>query len=89
MGLLVWIVVGLTLGWLAGQVIKGRDYSAMADIVLGMLGGLVGGWLLGRLLDDAERRRATSSMTPGRSTSLKPSGRPAGLQQGRLPACDS
>jgi uncharacterized membrane protein YeaQ/YmgE (transglycosylase-associated protein family) len=49
MGLLIWIIVGLIAGWLAGQVMKGGGYGAVADIVLGMLGGIVGGWLFGVL----------------------------------------
>ena len=49
MGFLVWIVVGLIAGWLAGQVMKGGGYGILVDIVLGILGGLLGGWLFGLL----------------------------------------
>ena len=42
MGLLYWIVVGLIAGWLAGQVMKGGGYGAVVDIILGMVGGIVG-----------------------------------------------
>jgi uncharacterized membrane protein YeaQ/YmgE (transglycosylase-associated protein family) len=49
MGFLVWIVVGLIAGWLAGQVMKGGGYGTLVDIILGILGGIVGGWVFGLL----------------------------------------
>ena len=49
MGFLVWIVVGLIAGWLAGQVMSGGGYGVVVDVVLGMLGGIVGGWVFGSL----------------------------------------
>lgn len=48
-GFLYWIVVGLIAGWLAGQVMKGGGYGVVMDVVLGMLGGIVGGWVFGLL----------------------------------------
>jgi uncharacterized membrane protein YeaQ/YmgE (transglycosylase-associated protein family) len=49
MGFLVWILVGLIAGWLAGQVMKGGGYGVLVDIILGILGGVVGGWVFGLL----------------------------------------
>lgn len=49
MGLLAWIVVGLIAGWLAGQVMKGGGYGVFVDIILGMLGGVVGGFIFNAL----------------------------------------
>ena len=49
MGFLLWIVVGLIAGWLAGQVMKGGGYGILVDVILGILGGIVGGWLFGSL----------------------------------------
>jgi len=48
-GLLYWIIVGLIAGFLAGKVMKGGGYGVLMDIVLGMLGAIVGGWLFGML----------------------------------------
>jgi uncharacterized membrane protein YeaQ/YmgE (transglycosylase-associated protein family) len=45
MGILSWIVVGLIAGWLAGVVVKGGGYGCTGDIVVGVIGGLLGGWI--------------------------------------------
>ena len=39
------ILVGLIAGWLAGQVMKGGGYGIIVDILLGLVGGVIGGWL--------------------------------------------
>ncbi len=46
MDFLIWIATGLVAGWLAGLLMKGRDYGLTGNIILGLLGGTVGGWLL-------------------------------------------
>ena len=48
-GFIVWILVGLIAGWLAGKVMKGGGYGVIVDIVLGILGGYLGGWLFGMM----------------------------------------
>lgn len=48
-GLLYWVIVGLIAGWLAGVVMKGGGYGIIVDIVLGMLGAIVGGWIFSML----------------------------------------
>lgn len=50
MSVIGWIVLGLIAGWLAGQFMRGGGYGIIGDIVLGILGALVGGWLTGTLL---------------------------------------
>lgn len=47
MGILTWIVVGAIAGWLAGQVTKGSGFGLVGDIILGVVGALVGGWVAG------------------------------------------
>jgi uncharacterized membrane protein YeaQ/YmgE (transglycosylase-associated protein family) len=49
MGIIAWILLGLVAGWLAGQVMKG-GYGLVGDIVLGIVGAVVGGFLASRLL---------------------------------------
>ncbi len=45
MGLLAWLIVGLIAGWLAGQVMRGGGYGLVGDIVVGVVGALIGGFL--------------------------------------------
>jgi uncharacterized membrane protein YeaQ/YmgE (transglycosylase-associated protein family) len=47
--LIWWVIVGLIAGWAAGKIMKGGGYGAVMDIVLGIVGAIVGGWLLGAL----------------------------------------
>ncbi len=45
MGLLAWLIVGLIAGWLAGMVMKGGGYGIVGDIIIGIIGALLGGFL--------------------------------------------
>jgi uncharacterized membrane protein YeaQ/YmgE (transglycosylase-associated protein family) len=45
--LLWWIIVGLIAGFLAGKVMKGGGFGVLMDIVIGIIGALLGGWLFG------------------------------------------
>ena len=45
MGILAWIVVGLIAGWLAGMVMRGGGYGVLGDIIVGVVGALLGGWI--------------------------------------------
>ena len=51
MGILAWIIVGLIAGWLAGVVMKGSGYGIVGDIVLGIIGAVLGGFLAGALFN--------------------------------------
>ena len=48
--LLTWIMSGFLVGWLI-RVVMGsrRDFGVLGDIILGLLGGMTGGWLFERL----------------------------------------
>ena len=48
-GLIWWVLVGLIAGWAAGKIMKGGGYGVVMDIVLGIVGAVVGGWLVGIL----------------------------------------
>ena len=50
MTILAWIVLGLIAGWLAGLMMRGGGYGIIGDIVLGILGAIIGGWLTAVLL---------------------------------------
>ena len=42
-----WIIVGLIAGAIAARVVAGRGFGCLADIVVGVAGALIGGFLLG------------------------------------------
>jgi uncharacterized membrane protein YeaQ/YmgE (transglycosylase-associated protein family) len=46
-GIVWWIVVGLIAGWLAGKVMKGGGFGVLMDIIIGMVGAVIGGWVFG------------------------------------------
>jgi uncharacterized membrane protein YeaQ/YmgE (transglycosylase-associated protein family) len=50
MSILAWIILGLVAGWLAGQFMRGGGYGIIGDIVLGIIGAIVGGFLSSTLL---------------------------------------
>jgi uncharacterized membrane protein YeaQ/YmgE (transglycosylase-associated protein family) len=47
--LLIWLLVGAVAGWLAGMIVKGGGFGLVGDIIVGIIGAFVGGWLLTRL----------------------------------------
>jgi uncharacterized membrane protein YeaQ/YmgE (transglycosylase-associated protein family) len=48
-GLLVILVVGIIAGWLAGKIIRGNGFGLVGDAAIGIVGALIGDWLLHRL----------------------------------------
>jgi len=50
MGILAWIVVGLIAGWLASQVMRGGGYGLIGDIIVGIVGAVIGGFLAATFL---------------------------------------
>jgi uncharacterized membrane protein YeaQ/YmgE (transglycosylase-associated protein family) len=48
-GIIWWIIIGLIAGWAAGKIMKGGGYGTIADILLGIVGGIIGGWVVGLL----------------------------------------
>jgi uncharacterized membrane protein YeaQ/YmgE (transglycosylase-associated protein family) len=47
MGIVVWIIVGAIAGFVASKVLSGRGMGLLWDIVVGILGAFLGGWLAG------------------------------------------
>jgi len=50
MGFIGMIVIGLLAGWLTGMLMKGGGYGIVGDLVLGLIGSVVGGWVTALLL---------------------------------------
>jgi uncharacterized membrane protein YeaQ/YmgE (transglycosylase-associated protein family) len=48
-GLLYIIIVGLIAGWATGKIMKGTGYGVLMDILLGVVGALVGSRILAML----------------------------------------
>jgi uncharacterized membrane protein YeaQ/YmgE (transglycosylase-associated protein family) len=46
---IAWVVLGLIAGWLTGKLTRGRGFGCLADILLGMIGAFVGGWIFQKL----------------------------------------
>src|SRR5438552_12671975 len=47
---LIWfLLIGLIAGWLAGQVMRGGGYGIVGDMIVGVIGAVIGGWLFGLL----------------------------------------
>lgn len=43
------ILVGLIAGWAAGKIMKGSGYGVLVDILLGIVGAVIGSHVLGLL----------------------------------------
>lgn len=48
-GILVLLLVGLVAGWLAGQIVRGRGFGLIGDLVVGVVGAFIGSWIFGAL----------------------------------------
>ncbi len=43
------LLVGLAAGFLAGKIMKGKGFGLVGDLVVGVLGAIVGSWIFGAL----------------------------------------
>ena len=48
-GFVSWVLLGLVAGWLAGKIARGRGYGCLTDILLGLIGSVLGGWIFRKL----------------------------------------
>lgn len=49
MGIIIWLLLGAVAGWIAGQVFKGGGFGLIGNIIVGIVGSFLGGWLAGVL----------------------------------------
>lgn len=48
LGYWLWFLfIGAVIGWLAGRIIRGRGFGIFADMVIGIVGAMLGGWIAG------------------------------------------
>jgi uncharacterized membrane protein YeaQ/YmgE (transglycosylase-associated protein family) len=51
MNVVTWLIVGGAIGWLANRIMKTAGWQALVlNVVVGIVGGLGGGWLLSPLM---------------------------------------
>lgn len=48
-GFLSWVFIGLLAGWIAGHITRGRGFGCIVDIILGLIGAVIGGWIFTKL----------------------------------------
>lgn len=46
---LAWVIIGLLAGWIAGVITRGRGFGCFFNIILGLIGAVIGGWIFMRL----------------------------------------
>jgi uncharacterized membrane protein YeaQ/YmgE (transglycosylase-associated protein family) len=52
-GWIGYIIIGAIAGWMAGKIVKGSGSGILMNIVIGVVGALIGGFLLSFFLDTA------------------------------------
>jgi uncharacterized membrane protein YeaQ/YmgE (transglycosylase-associated protein family) len=48
--ILAWIILGLIVGFIASRLMGEGGYGLIGDIVVGILGAVIGGWLAAQVL---------------------------------------
>lgn len=44
-GIIAWIIIGVLAGWITGKLMKGSGFGFLMDMVVGLVGALIGGFL--------------------------------------------
>ncbi|MBN3508595.1 GlsB/YeaQ/YmgE family stress response membrane protein [Mycolicibacterium nivoides] len=52
-GWIGYIIIGAIAGWIAGKIVEGGGQGILMNIVIGVIGALIGGFLLSFFLDTA------------------------------------
>jgi uncharacterized membrane protein YeaQ/YmgE (transglycosylase-associated protein family) len=47
--LIIFLLIGLVAGWLAGKIMRGGGFGVVGDLVVGVIGSFLGGWVFGLL----------------------------------------
>ena len=48
-GLIIFLLIGAIAGWLAGLIVRGFGFGLLGNIVVGIIGAFLAGWLLPQL----------------------------------------
>ena len=49
MNFIAFLIIGALAGWIAGNIMKGRGFGLLGNIVVGIVGAFLGGFLFGLL----------------------------------------
>ena len=47
--LVLFLVIGLVAGWLASRIMRGGGFGLVGDLIVGVIGAFLGGWLFNLL----------------------------------------
>jgi uncharacterized membrane protein YeaQ/YmgE (transglycosylase-associated protein family) len=61
MNILIWLIVGGVIGWLASVIMRTQE-GILLNIVIGIVGALVGGWLISPLVGAGTINQADFSL---------------------------
>ena len=45
-GIILFLLIGAVAGWLAGKLMKGGGFGLIVNIIVGIIGSFIGGWLM-------------------------------------------
>lgn len=48
-GFIWWVIIGLLAGWIAGHLTRGRGFGCIVDVILGLIGAVIGGWIFTKI----------------------------------------
>ncbi|MEQ8860775.1 MAG: GlsB/YeaQ/YmgE family stress response membrane protein [Pseudomonadales bacterium] len=64
MGIIIWLVVGGLVGWVASMIMgTNGQQGIILNVVVGIVGALIGGWLIGPLLGAGSINEAITPMS--------------------------
>jgi uncharacterized membrane protein YeaQ/YmgE (transglycosylase-associated protein family) len=49
MNLLWFLIIGVIAGWLAGQIMKGKGFGLIGNLIVGVIGAIIGGFVFDAL----------------------------------------
>jgi uncharacterized membrane protein YeaQ/YmgE (transglycosylase-associated protein family) len=52
-GVIAWIIIGIIAGWLTGKIMRGSGFGVVMDMIVGLVGALIGGFIMVHLFGAA------------------------------------
>ena len=52
-GLIAWIIIGIIAGWITGKLMKGSGFGVIMDMIVGLIGALIGGFIMSHIFGAA------------------------------------